>query len=438
MPKCFFKPSVTTYTNAFKTDLLFRTIYFASLYNITFDHLALPASTSSVVPANPIQDYFKDNPRLFAKVLYQLKKHNIRSFSQCISDDGLALLPHAEIMARQKTSTLTKSFRVPAWYTHLKNTTTMTGQSYRLKAEYVVNDVKSLPIPSHIILTTPETNDLFWLAQWHEPSQTMIFGRTISIDTNRLATVAHWIQVQAPTAKDKTTDLTPKSSNMSLSLCQGCELDDHRIPRKHRKHIRQGPFSCALQIHLNQAHCIEDGPSKVFKGTAHFRRPYHYYAGIARRLLQTPQQQPVPPPLYSPGTPVPNEQGDETLVELRKTYSSQAIIDKLLPLANRLKEDPLSQHWLFYTDGAYSRTPNHSTVHNNGSGFLASYDDTHEVPGFALSFSNTHWPSAYKAEVMAFFTLLSVLPNNFTCTIRVDCQALISTYHNVIYNITPS
>src|ERR1043165_8196194 len=94
---------------------------------------------SLVEIANPIHDYFIDNPRLFAKALYQIKKHNIRSFSQCVTDDGLALLPHSTIIT--KYSTITTSFRTPAWYTYIKSLTTVAINSFRLKPEYIISAV---------------------------------------------------------------------------------------------------------------------------------------------------------------------------------------------------------------------------------------------------------------------------------------------------------
>jgi len=196
--------SVWMYTNTFKTDLLFRTIYFASLWNVTFDHLSLPVADVDGSTVHPIHKYFKGNPRLFAKALYQLKKHNIRSFSQCITDNGTALLPHAEIMARQNSSALKRSYRIPAWYSHLKEVTTVSSLSYVLKPEYTIMEVATLPDPSYSIHTMSSPNELLWLAQWHEPSQSTTYGRTTTIDSDQLATVAHWVQVQSPTVKDKT------------------------------------------------------------------------------------------------------------------------------------------------------------------------------------------------------------------------------------------
>src|SRR5436305_12053402 len=55
-----------------------------------------------------------------------------------------------------------------------------------------------------------------------------------------------------------------------------------------------------------------------------------------------------------------------------------------------------------------------------------------------LSFACTHWLSAYKAEVMTFFVLLSIIPDNTQCIVYSDCQSLINTYHKIKHNIEPA
>src|SRR4051812_32728808 len=73
---------------------------------------------------------FKNSCHLFNLNInyHQGTLYNIRSFSQCVTDDGCALLPHAIIMA--KHSTATNSIRVPAWYKFLKAITITSPTSY--------------------------------------------------------------------------------------------------------------------------------------------------------------------------------------------------------------------------------------------------------------------------------------------------------------------
>src|SRR4051794_18654395 len=417
---------VWKYTNTFKTDLIFRTIYFASLLDISFDHTNL-LSSNSITISNPIHEYFQDNPGLFAKALYQIKKHNIRSFSQCVTDDGCALLPHAIIMA--KHSTATNSIRVPAWYKYLKAITTTSLTSYALKEEFIISNPEkiiesTLSIPDINIASNP-----IWITTWNESQNSANFGRVIHTNNNNSANVTHWIiSSDVPTS----AILTPKSISMTLRICSGCQLNDLSI--QHRKRHKQGPFPCAFTVLLNEVHHLIDGPGKSSKGMAHFKKPARFYEAQARRLFWSLHNQVGPiSPNISPTPIVPHNQG-----LLKDIYISEPAVVALLPLARRLRNDPHSQNWIFFTDGAYSRTLDPTTPYNNGSGFLAAHNDTHSVQGFEMSFTSTSWPSSYKAEVMAFFVLISILPEDFTCTIKVDCQALLNTFYEVLYNTTPS
>src|SRR3954452_3498364 len=159
---------------------------------------------------------------------------------------------------------------------------------------------------------------------------------------------------------------------------------------------------------LNEVHHIIDGLGKSSKGLAHFKKPARFYEAQAQRLFWSFHNQVE---LISPYTsPTPILPHNQEL--LNDVYTSKSVVAALLPLAKRLRDDPQSQSWIFFTDEAYSRTLELTTPHNNGSGFLAAYDDIHSVRGFEMSFTSTSWPFSYKAEVMAFFTLISILPED--------------------------
>jgi len=137
--------------------------------------------------------------------------------------------------------------------------------------------------------------------------------------------------------------------------------------------------------------------------------------------------------------PIDSDYADDTalITDLSSVYHSRSIMNVLLPLALCLRSD-FDSPWTFYTDGAYSRTHNVLTPYNNGSGLLASFDDTQIVTQFQLSFTSSFWSSSYKAEVIALFVLVSIFPADFTCSIKTDCQALIDTFTEVLFNTHPS
>src|SRR4051812_33074798 len=83
------------------------------------------------------------------------------------------------------------------------------------------------------------------------------------------------------------------------------------------------------------------------------------------------------------------------------------------------------------------------TIQNNlgsmySSGFVAPSTSILLSQRMQMSFACTHWLSAYKAEVMAVFILLSIISDNTQCTIHSDCQSLINTFNKVTHNIEPS
>src|SRR3954452_4928730 len=109
---------------------------------------------------------------------------------------------------------------------------------------------------------------------------------------------------------------------------------------------------------LNEVHHIIDGPGKSSKGLAHFKKPARFYEAQAQRLFWSINNRVVPISPYTSHTPI---------------------------------LDPQSQSWIFFTDGTYSRNLELTTPHNNGSGFLAAYDDIHSVRGFEMSFTSTSY-----------------------------------------------
>src|SRR6185295_20256625 len=82
----------------YKTDYIFRLLIFASKLGIAF---ARPPPDSMSVRSfekhTPIHTIFNNDSIVYAKNLRLLKKHNITHLSDCISKDGLCILPFKDI-----------------------------------------------------------------------------------------------------------------------------------------------------------------------------------------------------------------------------------------------------------------------------------------------------------------------------------------------------
>ena len=88
-----------------------------------------------------IHEYFSTNPRLFARSIAVLKRNNIRCLSQCITDNGFALLTYNTII-RNHLSHCTSSI-TSSWYLHLQSLLCVSPTSLKLVSP--ISDPDLLP-----------------------------------------------------------------------------------------------------------------------------------------------------------------------------------------------------------------------------------------------------------------------------------------------------
>ena len=128
-------PSSFSATPLFQVDSLLRTLIYAFPLGIRF---AAPVTNMTAPWKNtnhtPICDLFVSNPKLYQSSLRLFKKHNIQFLSDCLSPDGLALLPFREII--KKNSDFHPSQITPKWFHYLKDFTAITDGSSRLQPQY--------------------------------------------------------------------------------------------------------------------------------------------------------------------------------------------------------------------------------------------------------------------------------------------------------------
>jgi len=148
-------------TNTFKFDLLIRTLHFCSSLGLRFSH-SLPASAASMVNL-PIHEYFSSCPGLFAKSIEYLRKHNIRSFAQCVNGDGTSLLSFDSIIRR---TSLFNAPRTPNWYKFLASLVCILPNTLRLKSQYRVPESALLPTAFQVVplLLRSQAYSKLWLA----------------------------------------------------------------------------------------------------------------------------------------------------------------------------------------------------------------------------------------------------------------------------------
>src|SRR5436190_20217105 len=102
---------------------------------------------------------------------------------------------------------------------------------------------------------------------------------------------------------------------------------------------------------------------------------------------------PAPPdPQLPEEIPYVLDSANDTILinQLSSVYRSRSIVNVLLPLAAYLGSN-ISNHWSFYTDSAFFRTYEVTTLHSNGSGIVVSLDNLSAIPDFQLSFTSSFW-----------------------------------------------
>jgi len=97
-------------TVRFRTDFIFRLISFASKLRIAFARPLSAPQNMDVTKHTPIYEVFPDSPDVYAKNLYLFKKHNITHLSDCLSDDGLIILPFKDIIKKNSITPHQLSF----------------------------------------------------------------------------------------------------------------------------------------------------------------------------------------------------------------------------------------------------------------------------------------------------------------------------------------
>src|SRR5581483_5527803 len=128
-------------TARFRTDFIFRLISFASKLGLTFAKPLSAFQNTHSTKHTPIYELFHNSPDVYAKNLYLLKKHNITHLSDCLSDNGLMVLPFREII--NKNSLHPPSAIIPAWYRTLINNTSVSERSLRIKDTFTTTHLQS-------------------------------------------------------------------------------------------------------------------------------------------------------------------------------------------------------------------------------------------------------------------------------------------------------
>ena len=214
---CFIK------TKCFRTDLVFRILFFSNNLGISF---ARPQPASQNVDKHtPLFSLFCDNPSLYNQSLPLLKKHNLMYLSDCLSGDKLTIMPYRDLIL--KNSSFRPSNTVTRWYKHIVEFTRSSPTSIRLKPKFISQLPSSIittddpPILPTIDVPTRVTPCSSWCATWDNDNNMPVFGRLIKRNVHNVI-FQHWSRVIPSTS----TTHTPSSAPLMLIECSGCLLHE--------------------------------------------------------------------------------------------------------------------------------------------------------------------------------------------------------------------
>src|SRR3990170_454224 len=227
--------SAFTKTKIFRTDSLFRILFFSHRIGISF---ADPAEASLSVDHHPIYEFFHNNSTLFAKSLQSITRSNIQFLHQCSSADSSAMMYYKDAF-HMNNPLLRASPITPNWYKHVIKQVAHPN-SNRILSQFVRNSPTSCPLNR---VDTPSRNyrPSFWCAKWNLKTYQPIIGKAIYTDTKSFK-YQHWSL--ATSSHPNTTRLTPGSQMLTLQRCSGCQLHNDTNTRSSNHYIHS--FLCRI------------------------------------------------------------------------------------------------------------------------------------------------------------------------------------------------
>ena len=229
--------SAFTKLRCFKTDYILRLLAFSSSFNIRFGRPL--ASFQSVDVFTPIHKLFLDSPLVYAKSIRHLRLRNITYFEDCLSNDGLTVLPFRDVIL--KLSPDLPFRKAHTWFNHMVNVATVSNASIRLKPQFIPHPslVTGPDFLDTVMIPSRSVQNSFWCATWDRANDSPIFGR-IYKTTPQKVFIQHWLRDIVPTSS---SIKTPQSQQIQLLECQGCSLQDSAA-RKGKSNKRTADLPC--------------------------------------------------------------------------------------------------------------------------------------------------------------------------------------------------
>ncbi|CAB4473563.1 unnamed protein product [Rhizophagus irregularis] len=285
--------------------------------------------------------------------IQSLKAKNIIYMDQVVLSDGNYLLSWPDV---KRNNLNNYSGPIPMWYKKLTDNYVL---SNNLRLIHPLNDVvcdisRTHKSPSIIpAITTPKSQ---WSIHWNNVQKQVIFGKTLSQDTDRLTSISY-LQHFIPQQTHHDNNLTPKKQLLGLIACKGCLLHSYYphdtrptcvIAIRTQKLLLFNIFKKSsfehkllLEYYNHQSFVVATKPFHTLRHIA-----YEHFLKIDKSPLNTSSQRPLDVTL-TPNTSLPSNNIDNHIDHALICHPDLKI--ELKSCAKKLESENLLT---FYTDGS--------------------------------------------------------------------------------------
>jgi ribonuclease HI/endonuclease/exonuclease/phosphatase family metal-dependent hydrolase len=388
--------------NAFKNNIIAKILCIANDLGINISPIGIrnKHKFTEVKGEIKLQRILKEE---FRKVKNQLKKKNIYTLDQIVSNDGKRLLEWKQITS--KNSVILKG-KVPNWFKRIEEEVILDNER-TLKEEFRISNNKYTCRNQRILLSTKiDHRKFYWVAGLTDIQNKDIYVGILQTKKPELYTT-DTIEITHYKILGDTTIV--KSSSLHMSKCTGCYRGSNRnghciIPLKKK-------FSLIIKSRISDA--IENNKKvKIIDQMT---------ADLVHEIKSLIKEDNIP--IEDIIIEVNTDKERTDLIEniIGYTNTGSPAVEKLMEIYKDNKQNNRMVH-TFYSDGSLKITNDKA---NMGIGWI-QVENEEEISKFNTQ--TIGWPSSTRAEILAILTILLVVQEQSTINIYTDSKNAIHDF----------
>ena len=210
-----------------------------------------------------------------------------------------------------------------------------------------------------------------------------------------------------------------KADNFEIIPCEGCSLNQKSLRRKDQH------GDCQLNVKKEKIKGIKCLNKKKNKSNKIPLNKEEFHTALHKKMLNTFNDLPVLDSAHQCQVVIENL----GCVLIEKWIQTNKYKEQLKMLYNNnldLDKKNEKSKYEFYTDGSLKERGNSES--KMGSAWIQTVGQS---PNTSFQSSSINWPSFFKAEVIAIFTALLMVPENKEVKIYTDSQACINVFYKL-------